>query len=125
MAGKPFRGMVVEVSLDPVVGHEQGKTRPCVVIQNDVGNRFASTTIIVPLTDASRVKAPSPIYVPVKMGDGGTTKDSCILCDQIRVVDQSRFGRVYGALAPETMDSLDAALLVSLGLPGASPKRSS
>jgi mRNA interferase MazF len=91
MAGKPFRGMVVEVSLDPVVGHEQGKTRPCVVIQNDVGNRFASTTIIVPLTDASRVKAPSPIYVPVKMGDGGTTKDSCILCDQIRVVDQSRF----------------------------------
>jgi mRNA interferase MazF len=96
-----------------------------VVIQNDVGNRFASTTIIVPLTDASRVKAPSPIYVPVKMGDGGTTKDSCILCDQIRVVDQSRFGRVYGALAPETMDSLDAALLVSLGLPGASPKRSS
>jgi mRNA interferase MazF len=125
MAGKPFRGMVVEVSLDPVVGHEQGKTRPCVVIQNDVGNRFASTTIIVPLTDASRVKAPSPIYVPVKMGDGGTTKDSCILCDQIRVVDQSRFGRVYGSLAPETMDSLDAALLVSLGLPGASPKRSS
>ena len=69
MAGKPFRGMVVEVSLDPVVGHEQGKTRPCVVIQNDVGNRFASTTIIVPLTDASRVKAPSPIYVPVKMGE--------------------------------------------------------
>jgi mRNA interferase MazF len=125
MAGKPFRGMVAEVSLDPVVGHEQGKTRPCVVVQNDVGNRFASTTIIVPLTDASRVKVPSPIYVPVKMGDGGTTKDSCILCDQIRVVDQSRFGRVYGALAPETMDSLDAALLVSLGLPGASPKRSS
>jgi mRNA interferase MazF len=125
MAGKPFRGMVVEVSLDPVVGHEQGKSRPCVVVQNDVGNRFASTTIIVPLTDASRVKAPSPIYVPVKMGDGGTTKDSCILCDQIRVVDQSRFGRVFGALAPETMARLDAALLISLGLPGASPKRSS
>jgi mRNA interferase MazF len=125
MEGKPFRGMVVEVSLDPVIGHEQGKSRPCVVVQNDVGNRFASTTIIVPLTDAARVKAPSPIYVQVKMGDGGTTKDSCILCDQIRVVDQSRFGRVYGALSPETMACLDAALLISLGLPGASPKRSS
>jgi mRNA interferase MazF len=125
MAGKPFRGMVVEVSLDPVVGHEQGRTRPCVVVQNDVGNRFASTTIIVPLTGAEHVKAPSPIYVSVKTGDGGTTKDSCILCDQIRVVDQSRLGRVYGALSPETMASLDAALLVSLGLQGASPKRSS
>jgi mRNA interferase MazF len=116
MAGKAFRGMVVEVSLDPVVGHEQGKSRPCVVVQNDVGNRFASTTIIVPLTGAEHVKAPSPIYVPVKMGDGGATKDSCILCDQIRVVDQSRFGRVYGALAPETMASVDAALIISLGL---------
>jgi mRNA interferase MazF len=125
MAGKPFRGMVVEVSLDPVVGHEQGRSRPCVVVQNDVGNRFASTTMIVPLTDAARVKAPSPIYVPVKMGDGGTTKDSFILCDQIRVVDQSRFGKIYGALAPETMARVDAALLISLGLPGASPKRSS
>jgi mRNA interferase MazF len=125
MAGKPFRGMVVEVSLDPQVGHEQGRTRLCVVVQNDVGNRFASTTIIVPLTDAEHVKAPSPIYVSVKMGDGGTTKDSCVLCDQIRVVDQSRFGRVYGALSPETMARLDAALLVSLGLQGASPKWSS
>ncbi|MGD0832014.1 MAG: type II toxin-antitoxin system PemK/MazF family toxin [Terracidiphilus sp.] len=123
MAGKSFRGMVVDVSLDPVVDHEQGRTRPCVVVQNDVGNRFASTTIIVPLTAATRVKVPSPIYVPVKMGDGGTTKDSCILCDQIRVVDQSRFGRVHGALAPETMARLDTALLISLGLPGYSPKR--
>src|SRR3984957_11910471 len=116
MAGKAFPALVVEVSLDPVVGHEQGKTRPCVVVQNDAGNRFASTTVIVPLTGADRVKALSPIYVPVKMGDGGVTKNSYILCDQIRVVDQSRFGRVYGALSPESMASLDVALLVSLGL---------
>lgn len=73
---KPFRGMVVEVSLDPVVGHEQGRSRLCVVIQNDVGNRFSSTTIVIPLTDATHVKKPSPIYVLVKSGDGGATKDS-------------------------------------------------
>ena len=125
MAGKPFRGMVVEVSLDPVIGHEQGRSRPCVVIQNDVGNRFSSTTIVVPLTDAAHIKAPSPIYVPVKQGEGGTTKDSYILCDQIRTVDQRRFRSVFGTLSPETMASVDAALLVSLGLPGATSKRSS
>jgi mRNA interferase MazF len=120
MAGKPFRGMVVEVSLDPVVGHEQGRSRPCVVIQNDVGNRFASTTIVVPLTDAAHLRAPSPIYVRISKGDGGTTKDSYALCDQIRTVDQRRFGVVFGTLSAEVMADIDCALLISLGLPGGS-----
>jgi mRNA interferase MazF len=119
MAGKPFRGMVVEVSLDPVVGHEQGRSRPCVVVQNDVGNRFASTTIVVPLTDAAHILAPSPIYVLIKKGDGGTTKDSYALCDQIRTVDQRRFKKIFGTLSAETMAEIDSALLMSLGLPGA------
>jgi mRNA interferase MazF len=119
MVGKPFRGMVVEVSLDPVVGHEQGRSRPCVVVQNDVGNRFASTTIIVPLTDAAHILAPSPIYVRIRMGDGGTTKDSYALCDQIRTVDQRRFTKFFGTLSAEAIAEIDAALLISLGLPGA------
>jgi mRNA interferase MazF len=117
IGSKPFRGMVVEVSLDPVVGHEQGRSRPCLVIQNDVGNRFSSTTIIAPLTDASHIKRPSPIYVLVKKGDGGTTKDSYVLCDQIRTVDQRRFRNVYGTLSPESMTKVDKALQISLGLP--------
>ncbi len=123
MAGKPFRGMVVEVSLDPVVGHEQGRSRPCVVVQNDVGNRFASTTIIVPLTDAAHIIAPSPIYVRIPRGDGGTTKDSCALCDQIRTVDQRRFKRILGTLSAEAMAEIDAALLISLGLSSAQISR--
>ena len=123
MIGKPFRGMVVEVSLDQVVGHEQGRSRPCIVVQNDVGNRFSSTTIIVPLTAATHIKSPSPIYVMVKKGDGGTMKDSYALCDQIRTVDQRRFKALYGTLSPETVARIDAALLISLGLPGAMLKR--
>jgi len=117
MAGKPFRGMVVLAELDPVAGHEQGKSRSCVIVQNDIGNRYASTTVVVPLTDAVHISKPSPIYVLVKAGDGGTTKDSYVLCDQIRTVDQRRFRRIFGALAPETMAAVDRALLISLGLP--------
>jgi mRNA interferase MazF len=116
MVAKPFRGMVVEVTLDPVVGHEQGRSRPCIVVQNDVGNRFASTTIVVPLTDATHIKKPSPIYVLIRKGDGGTRKDSYALCDQIRTVDQQRFRGLYGTVAPETMGAIDKALCVSLGL---------
>ena len=122
MAAKPFRGMVVEVSLDPIVGHEQGRSRPYVVIQNDVGNRFASTTIVVPLTDAAHLRAPSPIYVRIKKGDGGTTKECYALCDQIRTVDQRRFRTVFGTLSAEAMADIDCALLISLGLPGGWPR---
>jgi mRNA interferase MazF len=116
MAMGATRGMVFLVDLEPVVGHEQGKMRPCVVVQNDVGNRYSSTTVVVPLTDATRVKKASPIYVLVKKGDGGSTKDSYVLCDQIRTVDQRRFGRFFGILGPETMSAVDRALLISLGL---------
>ena len=116
MAAKPVRGMVVEVGLDPVVGHEQGRMRPCVVVQNNVGNRFSSTTIVVPLTDAAHIRKPSPIYVLVKKGAGGTAKDSYVLCDQIRTVDQRRFRRTLGVLDADTMLAVDRALAISLGL---------
>lgn len=116
MPGRPSRGMVIEVNLDPVIGHEQGRSRPCVVVQNNVGNRFSSTTIIVPLTDAAHIRKPSPIYVLVRKGEGGATKNSYALCDQIRTVDQKRFRKIYGTLLPETVEEIDRALKVSLGL---------
>ena len=116
MIGKPSRGMVVEVGLDPVIGHEQGRSRPCVVVQNDIGNRYASTTVIVPLTHAANIATPSPIYVLIPKGDGGTTKDSYALCDQIRTVDMRRCRGIYGTLSPATMQQIDQALLISLGL---------
>lgn len=116
MTGRPARGMVIQVDLDPVVGHEQGRSRPCVVVQNDAGNRFSSMTIVVPLTDAGHIRRPSAIYVPVKAGDGGIRKDSIVLCDQIRAVDMERVGRTIGVLSPETMKAVDRALAISLGL---------
>ena len=116
MTARTMRGQIVEVDLDPVVGHEQGRLRPCLVVQNDVSNRFASTTIVVPLTDARNIAHRSPVYVLAPRGDGGLKKDSLVLCDQIRTVDQQRFGRFLGVLSPETMTAVDRALLISLGL---------
>jgi len=111
--------MILEVDLDPVVGHEQGRSRPCIVVQNNAGNRFSSMTIVVPLTDATHIGGPSPIYVLVKKGDGGLRKDSIALSDQVRAVDLERVGRAIGVLSPESMKAVDRALLISLGLPRA------
>jgi mRNA interferase MazF len=116
VTARTVRGQIVEVDLDPVVGHEQGRLRPCVVVQNDVSNRFASTTIVVPLTDVRNIAQRSPVYVLAPKGDGGLKKDSLVLCDQIRTVDQQRFGRFFGVLSPETMSKIDRALLISMGL---------
>ena len=116
MKGRPVRGMILEVDLDPVVGHEQGCARPCIVVQNNAGNRFSSMTIVVQLTDAVRIGGPSAIYVLLHKGEGGLREDSIALTDQIRAVDLQRVGRSFGVLSPETMSKIDRALLISLGL---------
>jgi mRNA interferase MazF len=110
------RGDVVEVNLDPTVGTEIKKTRPCVVVQNNVGNKYSRRTIIVPATDAEHVAKPFAIHVPVTAGEGGFRKASIVLCDQIRAVDKSRLVRTLGRLSPSTMAKLDAALKISLAL---------
>lgn len=116
MSFRPLRGMVIAIDLDPVIGHEQGRKRPCVVVQNDVSNRFSSTVIVVPLTDLKHIKIESPAYVLLRKGDGGIGKDSCVLCDQIRVVDMQRCSKIYGTLSAEAMDAIDMALTIVLGL---------
>ncbi len=115
MPGKCVRGAVVEVNLDPVVGSE-AKTRPCVVIQNDVGNRFSPIVIVAAITGAENVPRRYPVDVHVQKGEGGLGKDSVVQCNQIRSVDEKRLVRALGRLRPATMGKVDQALKISLAL---------
>lgn len=105
-----LRGEMWFVALDPVVGSEQAKTRPCVIVQRDAANRTSPTTIVVPLTDASG-KTPSTIKPLVRAGDGGLAKDSIALCNQLRTVDRKRFVRKIGALSGPTLATIDVGLV--------------
>ena len=116
MPGKCVRGTVLEINLDPTIGHEIKKSRPCVVIQNDTGNRYSPLTIVAAIEGAEHVKKLYPVNVYVPKGDGGLLKDSVVLCNQIRTVDELRFGRVYGTLSGSTMAEVDRALRISLAL---------
>jgi len=108
------RGDVVIVRLDPAEGHEMRKTRPAVVIQNDIGNRNSSTTIVAPATGTHRGY---PFEVLVEADGSPFEKDSAIRLDQIRVVSvEARIHSVAGHLDGETMDEVDDALKLSLGL---------
>lgn len=111
----PKRGDVYVVRLDPIEGVEIAKTRPAVVIQNDVGNRFSDLTIVAPITSKYDVEL-YPTEVLVKAPEGGLNTDSVVLLNQIRAVDKRRLGRRLGALHPSTMALVNEALAVSIGL---------
>ena len=108
------RGDVVIVRPDPAEGHEMRKTRPAVVVQNDVGNRNATTTIVAPATATYRGY---PFEVLVETSDSPFEKDSSVRLDQIRVVSvEKRIHSVAGRLDDATMGEIDDALKLSLGL---------
>lgn len=109
------RGDVYMAELDPVVGSEQGGRRPVLLIQNDLGNRFAPTVIAVPLT-ASRRKPDLPTHVGVAGGEGGLWHDSIVLCEQVRTLEKSRLIKRLGTLSPLRMKAVEAALSVSLDM---------
>jgi len=108
------RGDVVIVRLDPAEGHEMKKTRPAVVVQNDVGNRNSSTTIVAPATGTHRGY---PFEVLVEAAGSPFEKDSSIRLDQIRTVSiGTRIHSVVGSLSESTMAEVDEALKLSLQL---------
>jgi len=108
------RGDVVIVLLDPAEGSEVKKTRPAVVVQNDVGNKNAGTTIVAPATGTSRGY---PFEVLIEAADSPFENDSSIRLDQIRVVSiEKRIHSVLGSLDTATMEAVDEALKLSLGL---------
>lgn len=109
------RGDIFYVNLDPTKGSEQAGTRPVLVIQNDVGNQYAPTVIIAPLTTKSFSKHyPTNVHVP--KGTAGLREDSTVLLSQIRTIDKSRLERKWGHLPSELMRQVNEAIQMSLGL---------
>jgi len=116
MPGKVTRGTVVEVNLDPIIGREIAKSRPCVVIQNDVGNAASHCTIVAAVSGAEHHPRLLPFFAFVPKGQGGLTKDSYVLANQLRTVEEARFVRICGKLSKEIMKAVDDALRISLSL---------
>nr|WP_106781581.1 type II toxin-antitoxin system PemK/MazF family toxin [Lysinibacillus timonensis] len=109
------RGDVFFADLSPVVGSEQGGTRPVLIIQNDIGNRFSPTVIIAAIT-AQIQKAKLPTHVEIDAKKYGFERNSVILLEQLRTIDKSRLTDRITQLDEELMDKVDDALEISLGL---------
>ncbi|MFZ5646693.1 MAG: type II toxin-antitoxin system PemK/MazF family toxin [Bacillota bacterium] len=109
------RGDVFFAELSPVVGSEQGGTRPVLIIQNDIGNQYSPTTIVAAIT-SQIAKAKLPTHVEMLAGDGGLERDSVILLEQIRTIDKSRLMEKVATLNEEMMKKVNQAIEISLGL---------
>ncbi len=112
----PRRGEIYLVSFDPTVGHEMRKTRPALIIQNDIGNRYSPLTIVAAIT--SKISSiPYPIEVIVRPSKAnGLETTSAIRLDQIRTVDKQRLIRRLGIVEPSIIEKVDEAVRISLGL---------
>ena len=112
---RPLRGEVYFVAFDPTLGAEIRKTRPALILQNDIANRSSPITIVAAITSKFDDEL-YPTEVLVRAPEGGLDADSVVLLNQIRSVDRRRLMRRVGRLVPETMRLVDRALVLSLGL---------
>lgn len=112
------RGDIVIVDLNPTRGSEQrGTNRPCVVIQNDVGNQYSPTTIVVPFTTQYDPDDIYPFEVEIQSSNTTLDRDSVADLSQIRVVDiDKRVQQNIGSVPDEKMVEIDSAIKDSLGL---------
>ncbi len=109
----PRRGEVWQVSLDPTVGHEIHKTRPAVIVTNDVYNQHNWVVIALPLTAHTEAEYDQVLILPP---EGGLRKASVTLPDQLRAVDRTRLLQRMGRVTDDTMANIDESLRIVLGL---------
>ena len=109
------RGDVYLADLSPVQGSEQGGIRPCLVIQNNIYNKYSPVIIIATITSKKFTKEfPTNVFISKK--ESKLNKDSTIMLNQIRTIDKRRIIKRIGTLDNLTMNKVDRAIKVSLSL---------
>jgi mRNA interferase MazF len=110
MSKFPKRGDIYWVNLDPTLGSEIKKRRPCVIVSPNVANEVASRVIILPITSSAEKVYRFQVLIELNRKQGK------ILTEQIRTVDKMRLGDKIGSLDDETICLMEQALKISLGL---------
>ena len=111
------RGDIFYADLSPVVGSEQGGTRPVLIVQNDTGNKHSPTVIAAAITSQTG-KARLPTHISLTGSNYGLSKDSIVLLEQVRTIDKRRLREHMGRLDETLMNQVDDAIAVSFGLRG-------
>ncbi len=108
------RGMIIDVDFDPIKGSETGKTRPCIVVTNDIYNELVPVIQVVPITEwtarKARIKTNVQIY---PSSENGLSKKSVADCLQTRPIDHGhRLVKVRGRLSVDKVEEINQSLKV-------------
>lgn len=113
MKGFPARGEVWVVNWNPARGSEQAGKRPALVIQNDIGNEKAATTIVAAISSSVKIY---PMNVKIDPPEGGLDRQSIIKTSQILTISKDRLEKKLGRLSAEKMEEINRAIKLSLDL---------
>ena len=111
----PKRGEIYLVNFDPTVGSEIQKTRPALILQNDISNQYSPITIVAAITSQFDFET-YPTEVLINPPEGGLTITSVVLLNQIRSIDKQRLVKRMGIVSDHLMGYVDNAIQISLGL---------
>jgi mRNA interferase MazF len=112
---KVKRGEIYYVDLGEGVGSEVKKVRPCIIIQNDIGNKFSPTTIVCPITHRTKnTKQPTQVILNRSLVNGNV--DGVILAEQLRIIDKERIKESIGSLTEKGLLKLEKAMKISIGV---------
>lgn len=110
----PKRGEIWLVNFDPTVGSEINKTRPALIIQNNIANTYSPVTIVAAITSVKTQDKIYPTEVLIKAGQRGLPTDSLILLNQIRTIDKVRLVKKIGNVTTAHLKQVSRAIEISL-----------
>ncbi len=113
MKGFPARGEVWLVNWNPARGSEQAGKRPALVIQNDIGNEKASTTIVAAISSSVKIY---PMNIEIDPPEGGLERSSIVKTGQILTVSKERLEKRLGRISSKKMEEVNQAIKLSLDL---------
>ena len=110
----PERGEIYLVCLDPTIGSEINKTRPALIISNDINNQVAQTLTVIPITSSTEKIYPFETLLPFQ--ESGLSKNSKVKCNQIRTIDKKRLVKPLGKASFKKIKEIENSLLLHLGI---------
>lgn len=108
------KGDIFYADLGQTIGAEQDGLRPVVIIQNDIGNKYSPTVIVLSITSKHKKKIPTHLIIPKEISN--LPKDSIILGEQIRTIDKQRLKNKITQLPKKYIQNIDEILKISLNI---------